>query len=322
VAWRGGVQLAGSVVWCDAERARDLDFVSHARRRLGVRGAHGKVLATARTLAFLRAAGSAPRSEVLTAPFGRPFSLGGLRLELFPSGHVPGAASLLFVEPSGRRIAYAGDVNPVRALGEPCEVRGADVVVLEAPLAPLGIALPPREQARAELRSRVVDALADGRCPIVLAPALGAAQEAIAVLGEAGVCIRSHPRIYAYSSAYREQTIDLPPAARFAGRVGRGEALLWPIEAAGSAALRRIPRPARIALTARPIEQGARGEPVAHVPLVDHADLTALVEYVTHTGAREAWVTVGDCAALVEALAARGVAAHPLGPPRQMELFG
>ena len=75
VVWRSGVHVAGTVVWCDAQRARDLCFISHARFRARSRSgvAHGKVLATARTQALLEAAGARAAGETLVTPFSRPF---------------------------------------------------------------------------------------------------------------------------------------------------------------------------------------------------------------------------------------------------------
>ena len=326
VAWRDGVQLAGSVVWCDAARARDLTFVSHAH--VGCRPAHRKVLTTERTLALLQAlspdgAGRGTRAgEVLVSPFGRPFSLGGLRLELFPSGHVPGAASLLVVDADGRRVIYGGDVNSARSLGEGAEVRGADVLVLEAPLATRHTLLPPRAELHALLVEKVRRAMEAGKRPVVLAPPLGVAQEAARVLGEAGVALRAHRRIHAVCQAYAPLGLALPAVARYSGRVAAGEALLWPLEP------RRAPPPLVenrhiIALSGLALEPALLPALAADeaLPLCDHADLAALVRYVRDTGARDVYLTFGHGEPLSSALAPLGVRAFPLGPPRQMELF-
>jgi hypothetical protein len=85
VVWRDGVHVAGTPIWCDARRARDLCFVS-AADRVG-RAGHGQLIATAATLAQL---GAAPGPH-LAVPYRRPFTLGTLRLELMPSGHALGA---------------------------------------------------------------------------------------------------------------------------------------------------------------------------------------------------------------------------------------
>jgi putative mRNA 3-end processing factor len=313
------VQIAGSVVWCDASRARDLNFVSHAH--VPARGAHRKILTTQSTLALLRAAGGAPTGEVLVTPFGRPFS-----------------ASLLVVEPSGRRIAYAGDVNPVKTLGEAMEVRGADVLVLDAPLAetlggsgspnalgspdapasPVSIErLPERERMHQALVEGLRRRLGVGQVPVVMAPELGAAQEAIRVIAAAGMPVRAHARVHAFAQAYQELGIALPSVARYTGRLAAGEVLLWP-----------EPRPLPVSLFGMGAEVtvmvlAPRGPTLSDgwLPLSDHADFDAVVRYVLDTGAREVYFTQGYGPAMARALAAHRVRAFPLGPPSQMDLF-
>ena len=302
------------MLWCDARRARDLTFLSHAH--VFSRSAHGKVLATERTLALL--GGSS--AETLVTPFSRPFSLGAARLELFPSGHLPGASSLR-IEAGGRRVVYAGDINPRRGLGEAMAIRDAEVLVIEAPLAPLDGELPPREVAAALLVAAVARALDGGETPVVMAPALGGAQEALAILDNAGFALRAHPSIAAGAALYRSIGIDLPSPKRFSP--SRRETLVWPLALGGSPQLERLHRPRRIALTGLALDPNA-----AHrlgvdevVPLADHADRADLLAYIAHSEAREVWFTDGWCEAIAVALRARRVVAWPLGPPRQMDLF-
>src|SRR6516225_5881730 len=97
--YRGGVRLAGTVVACDAAAGSDLIFLSHApASALGARGRRAlphlrsgsrQILATDVTLALLGPAGDRMRRHALVAACGRPFSLGELRLELYPSGFMP-----------------------------------------------------------------------------------------------------------------------------------------------------------------------------------------------------------------------------------------
>src|SRR5579863_3347118 len=118
--YRAGVRLAGTVVACDAAAGGDLVFLSHAavlgargRRALPhVGGSRRQILATEATLALLGPFGERLRAQTLVVPFGRPFVLGDLRLEIFPSGFMPGAASLL-CERDGRRLVYAGPVGEI-----------------------------------------------------------------------------------------------------------------------------------------------------------------------------------------------------------------
>jgi putative mRNA 3-end processing factor len=333
VVWRSGVQIAGTILWCDALRARGLCFISSAQVR--ARAAHRQILTTPRTQALLAAQGipdpaghaagqARAAAEVLVTPYGRPFSLGTLRLELFPSGHLPGAASLL-VQQGGRRVIYGGDVCPRPpgerpGLAEPCEVRGGEVLVLGAPVAALGQPLPSRAEAGAQLVDAVQRALDRHQTPVVLAAALGGAQEALVWLGQAGLAVRAHPRIAALAAAYRQEGLALPALSPVG--TSRQGPLLWPLELREAPALARQAPAYRIAVTGLALAPDAAarlGVDVA-VPLADHGDLESILSYVRATGASEVYLTSGHREILVQTLAAQGVRAYRLGPPQQMDL--
>src|SRR5262245_42193529 len=101
-SYRSGVRINGTVVACDAVAGGDLTFLSRAEAP-GARGhqalprltARRQLLTTETTLALLGPDGARLRPHTLVAEYGRPFALGGVRLELFSSGLMPGAASLL-----------------------------------------------------------------------------------------------------------------------------------------------------------------------------------------------------------------------------------
>ncbi|HEX8951596.1 MAG TPA: hypothetical protein VF945_07105, partial [Polyangia bacterium] len=164
--WADGVRIAGTNIWCDARRcpAGATAFVSHAHAPRLRGAADCRVVTTERTR-LLRASaaqarvgeGVTPRGQagMLVTPFGRPFALGRLRLELLPSGHVPGAAQL-YVELDGRRTAYCGPLNPTPGrFAEAPQIRAAEALCIEAPLAQHARKLPPRAEAEAELLAAV-----------------------------------------------------------------------------------------------------------------------------------------------------------------------
>src|SRR3954454_11157619 len=94
--WSDGVRIAATQIWCDARRrpgSGAVCFVSHAHHPVAWPGSgRVRVLAHPRTLALASAASA---TDALPSAFGRPFALGRLRLELLPSGHIPGGAQLL-----------------------------------------------------------------------------------------------------------------------------------------------------------------------------------------------------------------------------------
>jgi putative mRNA 3-end processing factor len=328
-----GVRLAGTSLCCDGPgSASDLVFLSHAQavgalgaRRFPLRrGGRQEVLATAGTLALLGRAGERLRRRALPAELGRPFSLGESRLELFSSGHLPGAASLL-VEAGERRLVYAGSVRAGRpGFGAPpAEVRRADALCIDGTLGDPRFVLPPPEEALAAVRRFVVDCRAEGRAPVLLVPPFGTAMDVAATLAEAGVGLRAHRAIVSAAAAFRAAGARPPLMARFAGRLGDGEALLWPSDAREAPLLGALGSP-RFALVSAfsldpPTLRRLRAD--VGIGLSNLAGFPDLLAYVEASGAREVAVHRGFTEALAAILRQRGIEAYALGPPHQMDLF-
>lgn len=331
--WRGGVGITGTHVTCDAAAsASDLVFLSHAQavgapgqRRFPLRGAgRHQILATETTLTLLGRTGETLRRHALPASFGRPFTLGALRLELFPSGHLPGGAALL-CELDGRRLIYAGSVRrgPPMLGATAAEVRNGDALCLDATFADARFRFPARAEALAAVRAFVADAQAAGRPPVLLVHPFGGALDAAEVLAQAGVALRGHRAVVGAAVAFRAAGIAAPVITRFSGRLQPGEALLWPPEASGAPQLRRLDR----AVTA--LVSGWAVDPVAiarvqadvGIPLADRAGHDDLLALVTESGAQEIALCRGFAESFAEELRGRGLDAYALGPPRQMELF-
>jgi putative mRNA 3-end processing factor len=326
------VRLSGTNIACDAlGAAGELIFLSHAQalgalhRRLPLRrGGRQELLVTEATLALLGSAGARLRKHALPAAFGRPFALGDARVELFPSGHLPGAASLL-VETGGRRMVYAGTVR----VGAPAfgavaaEHRRADAICVDGTFGDPRFVLPPVAEALEQLRRFVTESLASGQAPVLLTAPLGTAMEAAAALAAAGFALRGHRAIVEAAAAHRQAGARPPAIARFAGKLTGNEVLLWPPEAREAPMLARLGR-ARVALVSGfacdPAALAAVRADVA-VPLSNQSAHAELLAYIAASGAREVAVHRGNAEALAAVLRARGLEAYALGPPCQLELF-
>ena len=319
----GGVRIAGTIVACGAAAGTDLVFLSHApvlaihaRRALHLGGARRQLLATPVTLALLGPAGDRLKAHALPAGYGRPFSLGDLRLEMFPSGFMPGAASLL-CEQAGRRIVYAG---PIGASG--ADVRAADALCIDATFASPATVFPARDQALAEVGRAVRDVLARGGAPVVLVDPVTVAVDIGAALAGDRIGLTAHRAIVQAAMVYRHAGLPAPLLQRFAGKIGAGEALLWPVGARVPPRRAGAREPGIILVSADAGREAAEAVAAsARVLFPTAADFSGLVRYIEASGATEVALVNAPSDELADVLRARGVDAYTLGPPRQIELF-
>jgi hypothetical protein len=325
-AYRAGVRVQGTVLACDATAGSELIFLSHAWA-LETRDAHAlprarhgrrQILATDPTLALLGAPGERLRAHALVAGLGRPFVLGELRLELFPSGHAPGAASLL-CDRGATRVVYAGVVGP----GDAPAVRPADALCLDATFGARRFTFPPRAEAVAQVVGLVREALSRGQAPVVLVDPVREALGIAAALAEAGVPSRAARPVVQAAATFASAGLPAPAPQRFDGRLRPGEALLWPRRAHQAPRLARLEAPFTILAAgwaADPAQVAAAGAERG-VALSDRAGFQDLLHYVAATGAREVALLRAPGDELARALEERGIETYPLGPPRQIGLF-
>lgn len=322
----GGVRIADTIVACDAAMGTELVFLSHApafgvhaRRalpRLG--GVRRQLLTTETTLALLGPAGDRLKAHALPAGYGRPFSLGDLRLEMFPSGFMPGAASLLCERRDGRRIVYAGAIGAAAT-----DVRAADALCIDATFAGQGSGAPSptRAQALEDVGRAVRAVLARGASPVVLVDPVAIAVDVAAALAVDRIGLLAHRAVLQAAAGYRRAGIAAPALQRFAAKLDPGQALIWPAHVRPPAR-RAGARPFGVVLVSADAAALLAGaETDARVTFPTGADRAALERYIEATGASEVALVNAPGEDLVVALRARGVDAYTLGPPRQIELF-
>jgi putative mRNA 3-end processing factor len=329
--YRAGVRIQGTIVACDASAGSDLIFLSHAAAldaraaRALPRARHGRrqIVTTETTLALLGAPGERLRAHALLASPGRPFALGDLRVELFASGHAPGATSLLCERGASgsapARIVYAGVIGP----GDTPAVRQADALCLDATFGARRFAFPPVAEALAQVRHLVLETLARGGAPIVLVDGPATSLAAATALVEAGVVVRAARPVVQAAAAYARAGLPAPALQRFDGHLRPGEALLWPPAARDATGLGRLVSPTFVLASGHAADPAevARARADHGVALADRADFAGLLRYAESTGAREVALVGAPGDDLAQALQARGVEVYPVGPPRQIALF-
>ena len=315
--WDRGFRLRGGLLRFDAERASEMSFVSSAARARR----HARMLCSERTLELLQ--GRSAVRDALPSPFGRALSLGPLRLELFPSGHVLGAAQVL-VETKTRRLVYCGGFQPQGSLtAEKFQVRPCDVLLLDCPYDAPGTAFPPAAEVHAALLSWVRATLEDGRTPVLLASALGKAQELVHLLGAQGLPLRAHAAILRWTDAYRRAGVALASPRPLRGAAVPGEVSIVPPHLAASGAIAALPRASVALVSGRALDDTAvrRAGASAGFALSSHGDHAALLELVRATGATQVFLSPRHGAAFELVLKGRGIATVRVHAPEQLRLL-
>ena len=319
IEWqRGGLKLQGAGLWFDARQRSPLAFVSHAHSDHIAR--HEHVIATRETLALM-AHRLGPLLATTEAAYRRPWQVGALTLELYPAGHVLGAAQVRVTREDGHRVAYTGDLSTGPALtAQAAEVVPCDTLVLESTFGHPRYRFPPREQTYDEVAAWARRQLALGIRPVLLAYSLGKSQETIAQLTSRGLALCAHPSIHDITRLYAHLGVEVR-ARRFEGSFEAGEVGLFP-PFRSRAALAHLGPVRLAALTGWALEPwGARraGADLAF-PVSDHADFPALVAYAQASGAREVVTVHGFADDLARGLKRAGLFARAVSERVQLPL--
>ncbi len=255
--------------------------------------------------------------------FNEPWREGDHELTLFAAGHVLGSSQLL-IEGADGRFVYTGDFKLAPSLtAEPPEVKRCDVLLMECTYGRPHYAFPPREEIAHAMVTWARAALDDGAVPIFYAYSLGKAQEAVAILGAAGLPLCAHGAIASMSAVYRDAGVDLPDCATYDAQAFDGRSvLLWP--PSGRALPKAVRgKPVRTAsLTGWAVDGSARfrGNTDVAFPLSDHADYPALLRYIELAQPQKVLLNHG-WKDFVHRLRALGVNASYLEANEQLSLF-
>jgi len=296
----------------DPSRVVDRAVITHAHSD-HARPGHRSVLATAETLALMRARMGSKRAggAQQALAYGETVTIGGVHLWLQPAGHVLGSAQVA-MEYRGNRVVVSGDYkrtpDPTCAPFEPV---ACDVFVTEATFGLPVFRHPPPEMEIARLLDSV--ALFPGRTHVVGCYSLGKCQRLIALLRRMGwdAPIWLHPALIAMCAVYEARGVrlgDLRPVAD-TGDLAGAIVLAPP----GSAVPQAV-KPVAVAASGwMRIRQRARSSG-AELPLIvsDHADWAELSATIDETGAQEVWVTHGWEAPLIHAIGQRGIRGRAL----------
>lgn len=316
LAHPAGLHVPALDLFLDPTAQVSRSFVSHAHGDHVPPADGGHILASVETAALLRArfGVSATRALAWGEPLAWDAPIGPCVLTLEPAGHILGAAQLVADTPAGR-LVYTGDYQSgpglTHAPGGPV---ACDVLVIEATFGLPIYHFPPRDAVRTEIAGWCAARLAAGEAPVLLAHALGKAQELVAALGEAGLPIIAHGAALKMCRAYRELGVALPDVRPITAGDPEPGVLVVPPWARGQPFVkkRKNARVAYVSGWARVDAARERTGADAVFTLSDHADFDDLLFTVRTSGARLVYTTYGHAAPFAAVLRELGIDARPL----------
>jgi len=312
----GGLWCEPGGFFIDPTRPVERAVITHGHSD-HARPGNRHVLATAGTLAIMRARFGDELGAAQALDYGATMTIGDVRVSLHPAGHVLGSAQVR-LEHRGTRVVVSGDYkrrpDPTCAGFEPLP---CDVFVTEATFALPVFRHPPADQEIDKLLRSV--ALYPERAHVVGVYALGKCQRVIALLRRAGHDgpIYLHGALATLCELYEAHGVALGPLVPATGAAKddlKGKIVLAPPGATHDRWARRLPDPVTaLASGWMRVRQRARQRGV-ELPLIisDHADWDELNQTVDEVGAPEIWVTHGREEALIHHVARRGIRARAL----------
>jgi Cft2 family RNA processing exonuclease len=317
VTWDRGVSLVGHDLWLDPLTVRELAFVSHAHSDHARR--HRVALLTAETLGLLTDGRRPHDTRVLG--LGGTTVLGSATVSLHDAGHMLGSAQLLF-EHEGCRLLYTGDLKLRQGAGRSTEIPPCQVLVLESTYGRPHFRFPEPDSAAEDVARWCRRALDARATPVLLAHALGKAQELMLALAPYRLRFALEERCVPFARGYEAAGVALPEWVELDSLDGDPGERVVIVPPAGKEAVRRLGR-YRSALVSGwaqdPDFRRLFGADCAF-PLSDHCDFDELLEVVRRSGADHVYTVHGFADDLARHLRRRGVRAHALHVSEQLQL--
>ena len=314
VTWDRGVSLPAHGLWMDSQVVRDVSVVTHAHSDHTRR--HRVAALTPETLALLPP--SRRPHAAIDLRFGEPVAIAGGTLTAHPAGHMLGSAQVVFDDGS-HRLLYTGDIKLRTASGGDIPVPQADVIVIESTYGRPHFRFPDPATG-VELVARWCRRRLDqGVTPVLLAHAVGKAQELMLALAPHGFTFALERRCLESVAAYAAAGQPIPEHVPLDGDPGDRVVISPP---AGKESIRRLGRYRTLLVSGWALEPSfwpkfGADEAVA---LSDHCDFDELITVVERSGARQAYTVHGFTDELARSLRRRGIRACALRSMEQLAL--
>lgn len=316
-----GIHLLGTDLWFDSKKKAKFSFISNADA--GRFAPPGKVISTPETIRLIEK--KIKKSVVLACPYYRPFTLGNMQVELIPSGYMPGAAQIA-VNNGDKTIIYTGDIN-LRQSGTatPAHVKRCQILIMKCTYGAPKYVFPPADEVIGSLTEFIESTLSSGSVPVILADAVGKAQEITKALSEKGYKPSIHKSIYKAVKIYEEFGVKFSNYELFRPKKVEGKVLIFPPQKGESKSIDGI-KNKRVAVV---MEMAQDEQPSVKklfnadeaFPLSSHAGFDELLRYVDLVRPEKVYLVHGHPTEFARTLQKRGYDAVPLEKPTQLKLL-
>jgi DNA ligase-1 len=289
-------------------------ILSHAHADHAVAG-HGEIWGTPETIRIYRRRNPEWSGVAQEVPLGDHREGRGAILETFPSGHILGSAQWRFSN-ADSSLLYTGDFK--RRIGRtavPAQAPRARVLLTESTFGLPVFHFPAREPLEARIVEVCREAIEQGETPVLLAYALGKAQEAAMILGDARIPTVLHGAAWKLIPEYEGAGFSFPLSRAYeSGPPVLGEALLVPPRCARTPIVQKLKRRRVIYLSGWAVRAASRADYDADVlvPLSDHADFPELLAHVAQVAPDRVVTHHGYARDFARILQGRGMEAHVL----------
>jgi Cft2 family RNA processing exonuclease len=291
IEYQNGIHIQDTLFWLDARKKTDFSFISHAHIDHVAR--HKEILATEETRALYEH--RLGKIKAITLGYNVPKKVKGVKVELFPSGHILGSAQIL-LNLAGTKIVYTGDFKLRKSLiAKRGEIKKCDILIMESTFGLPRYVFPPMEEIYHEITDFVEKALNQKKVPVILAYSLGKAQEAVKLLGDKGFKLSLHGAVYNLVKIYEKFEVKFKNYEQYEHGNLKDKVLICPPWSRKHKMVDELTHKKTAFLSGWGMDNGAKYSFGADevFPLSDHADFKELLQYAKEANPEKIYVVHG-----------------------------
>jgi len=225
ISTEDGLHLKDSILWFDAIFSGSLSFISEASENL--RALTPQIITTEETIKTLEV--MRKKAKALVCQYNRPFSIGRLRMELLPSGHCLGGASL-YVETDNNSLLYAPSVQSQKVtIHRTMQLKKAKILILGAHAPGPESPAKNRNREKESLLQKLKEYVSNNQWPVIFCQSISTAQELTRHLSQNEIPLAVHQQIYKINKIYETYGSDLGLYSYFSPKRTKNKVVLSPL---------------------------------------------------------------------------------------------